>query len=160
MENIKKLEVFFEIAGCFNEKLDSVPVLYGSLGLCMVLGNELVTEDIDLLLEHQIFSRQNNKIRVLMESMGFNCTCLEENEYQRGVLKVGISHDGDMIEFSGVNPSALAVVKIPVKHRVLNTQEYLKTYKASSLDGYRREKRQKNDAEKIIQIEAYLSGSK
>ncbi|PWQ95674.1 hypothetical protein [Leucothrix arctica] len=138
--NKEKLDSFFIIASCFNKALGSVPILYGSLGLSKAIATDLKTDDIDLLVEDCIFSTRLSEIRALMEEMGFVLIVPKENKFQRGELEVGISHDVDMIEFSGVDPSALEVVELPAKYRVLNAQEYLKTYKASSLDGYRRVK--------------------
>ena len=62
-----------------------------------------------------------------------------------------------MIDFSGVNPGELTVVENVVRYRVLNIQEYLKTYKASLVDGYRRDIRGKRDSEKIALIRSHFN---
>ena len=157
MENREKLDAFLEIAGCFNETLGSVPILYGSLGLSEALSKEIVTSDIDVLVEVSIFTSCFDAIRTLMKEMGYMLTDTDENEFQRGSLRVGISHDGDMIDFSGVNPGELTVVGNVVRYRVLNIQQYLKTYKASLVDGYRRDIRGKRDSEKIALIRSHFN---
>lgn len=43
------------------------------------------------------------------------------------------------------------------RYRVLNTEQFLATYEASSLDGYRRDTHAKNDAQKIALIKTSLS---
>lgn len=157
MNNNNKLEAFLEIAIVLNEKLASVPILYGSLGLVKAIEKDLKTDDIDLLVEDHIFSKHLNQIRTLMKGMGFELIDPKENIFSRGLLKVGISDDGDMIKFSSVNPSELAVVDSSAKYRVMNAQDYLQTYKDPSLDGYRRDTKQKNDDAKIKLLEYFLS---
>ena len=157
MSNNEKLEAFIEIAKSLNRELGSAPILYGSLGLSKALNVEIDADDIDLLIEDNIFSSDLDKICGVMESLGFTLVNPEENEFHLGTLKVGMSHDGDMVAFCGVDPSRLEVVEQGAKYRVLTPQDYLQTYRASSLDGYRRDKRQKNDAAKIKLLESYIS---
>ncbi|WP_428242724.1 hypothetical protein [Gynuella sp.] len=138
MSNTRKFEVLLEIAEKLNQDIGSVPVLYGSLGLSRAIEVDLQTDDIDILIEDCIFSERLSYIHGLMEELGFTLTDPEENEFRRGTTKVGIASDGDMLSFSGVDPLSLAVESSAAKFRVLSPEQYLATYKASSLDGYRK----------------------
>jgi hypothetical protein len=157
MSNTRKIEVLLEIAEKLNHDIGSVPVLYGSLGLSRAIETDLKTDDIDLLIEDSIFSERLSLVHSSMRELGFILTDLEENEFRRGPIKVGIASDGDMLSFSGVNPSSLAVEGLEAKFRVLSPEQYLATYKASSLDGYRKNTHQKDDGSKIRLLESMLN---
>lgn len=140
-----------------NEKLNSKPVLYGSLGLSITLEKELDTDDIDILVEHSVFERSLQTVQELMISLGYELANPEKNEFHKDQLKVGIATDGDMLKFSGVDPTKLELASGDAIFRVLSAAEYLAIYKASSLDRYRKDKHQKNDGEKIAIIESHIS---
>jgi len=157
MDNKKKFQSFLRIARELNTKLGSSPVLYGSLGLSRSLKTELETDDIDLLIENEIFNSELDKIHSLMVRLGFQLIDLEENTFLKGGLKVGIATDGDMLSFSGIDPSALKInVSSSTTYRVLSPKQFLATYRASSLDGYRKETHRKDDGAKIRLIESVL----
>ena len=54
-----------------------------------------------------------------------------------------------MHKFSGIDSSTLNVTYEEAKYRTLTPEQYLKTYETSSLDGYRKDNRKKNDLSKI-----------
>lgn len=91
-----------------------------------------------------------------MKTLGFTLNNAKENEFERDSIKVGIASDGDMLSFSGINPESLAVEDCIAKFRVLSPEQYLATYKASSLDGYRKDTKLKDDQSKINLIESVL----
>lgn len=156
MSNNQKLKFFSEIAIKLNQELSSTPVLYGSLGLSCSVGVDFQTDDIDLLIEESIFTNQLPKIHRLMDTLGYTLTNAKENEFERGSIKVGIASDGDMLSFTGINPASLVVETCTAKFRVLSPEQYLATYKASSLDGYRKDTKLKDDQSKIKLIESVL----
>ena len=160
MNNPEKFQAFLEIAKKLNEEFNSLPVLYGSLGLSKAIDRDLETDDIDLLIEDHIFTKELNNIRQLMASLGYKLIDADENTFCRENLKVGIADDGDMVEFSGVNPERLTVITASANYRVLTAEEYLATYKASLLDSYRRDKHQKNDGVKIELLELHINAER
>ena len=155
-ENEAKLTVFFEIAQALNHSFGSVPILYGSLGLSLAVGQELNADDIDLLIEQSIFNKDLTRIRQRLEVLGFRLTNPKENEFQRGPIKIGLSHDGDLMDFAGIDPARLAIATGPVPYRTLSPEQYLAAYRASANDGYRRDTKQKDDATKIALLEAFI----
>jgi len=160
MINSVNFEALYEIAEKFNRELECVPVLYGSLGLSRTLDVDLETDDIDLLIEEEIFTGSLTKIYQCMEELGFVLTNAAESEFTRGSAKVGIASDGDMLSFSGVDSKSLAVESGSgsAEFRVLSAEQYLSTYQASSLDGYRKNTKNKDDQSKIALIRSMLDG--
>jgi len=157
MNNQTKINEFQMLAKYFSEVLGSKPVLYVSLGLASALKVELETKDIDILIEDDLFNSQLGLIRSIMSTNGFILVDEEENIFRRGELEVGIASDGDMLGFSGIEPSSLTVHPGNPRYRTLNLEQYLATYKASVGDGYRKESRQKDDLSKINLIERRIN---
>jgi hypothetical protein len=157
MSNKTKIIEFQILAKLFNDMLNSKPILYGSLGLTSAMKIELETKDIDILLEDDIFKSQLSSIHSIMTTNGFLLVDENENTYRRGDLEVGIASDGDMLNFSGIEPSSLPLHPGEPKYRTLSIEQYLATYKASVRDGYRKELRKKDDSSKIDIIEAFLN---
>ena len=154
--NFEKNEEFKRISREFN-KLEATPVLYGSLGLSANINHELATDDIDILIEDNIFISKLETIHSIMNSLGYMLIDPEENEFTNGRFKVGIATDGDMNEFSGIDPKVLQIKYDGCQYRVLNLEQYLAVYEASSLDGYRKESHKKDDASKIKMIKSQLN---
>jgi hypothetical protein len=156
MCNNEKLNVFHTIASRFNEVLESCPILYGSLGLSLSINIEIETDDIDILVEQNIFTLRLDDIDQIMMELGFKLIERRENIFIRNDLKIGMASDGDLMSFSNVDPSSLARVNASATYRVLSALDYLSTYKASSKDGYRKNTRLKNDEGKIKLIESVI----
>lgn len=156
VENNTKLESFYELAKALNKVIGVVPILYGSLGLSKALDIDIQTDDIDLLLEDTVFKTRLAEVQDLMYSLGFTLIVPDEHEFQRDSLKIGIASDGDLLSYSGIDPRSLEIVSARATYRILSPIQYLATYKASSLDGYRKDIRQKDDDAKIRLIESVL----
>jgi hypothetical protein len=99
--------------------------LYGSLGLASTLKLDLETQDIDMLVEDKIFQTQLIAIHAILFSCRFKLIDERENTFQRGTLEVGIASDGDMLDFSGVDPSSLTVILGEARYRILSAEQYL-----------------------------------
>jgi hypothetical protein len=155
MKNSKKLLEFKRITRELN-KIGTIPVLYGSLGLSESINRDLLTDDIDILIEDKIFNSKFKEIHSSICALGYELIDTEEHEYKRNQFKIGLATDGDMIGFSGINPSSLQTIDDNCKYRVLSPVEYLLTYEASNLDGYRKEKHKKDDTSKIKLIKSIL----
>lgn len=156
MTHTQLLTTFAEIAQALNTQLGSIPVLYGSLGLAQQLAQAIAVDDIDILVERAIFEQQLDKLHTLMTQLGFTLIDAQENEFQRHHIKVGLASDGDLPDFAGIDPQRLTRSNGPIASRRLNLEQFLACYRASSQDGYRRDKRGKNDARKIELIQSEL----
>lgn len=155
MDNLKKFEEFKRIAVALNF-LGITPILYGSLGLSKAISYDFLVDDIDILIESNIFNSKLPEIHSIICSLGYELTDSEENEFKSNLFKIGIATDGDMIAFSGVDPKKLQIKIEGCQYRVLNPEQFLATYEASNLDGYRRSISNKDDALKIKIIKSKL----
>ena len=97
------------------------------------------------------------EIHSIMNYLGYDLIDSEENEFINNQFKVGIATDGDLFTFSGIDPKTLQIKNDGCQYRVLNLEQYLAVYEASSLDGYRKQSRNKDDASKIQLIKSRLN---
>jgi len=156
MKRTAKLDVFFEIAKRLNLVFNARPVLYGSLGLSQLVDAMIDVDDIDILIEAQLFDASLQRVKAMMAQLGFRLVDEAENEFVRNDIKVGIASDGDMKTFAHIDPLTLRAIETPAKARLLDLEQYLACYTASMEDGYRKIVRQKNDALKIEIIKRQL----
>ena len=148
-EHQTKFEIFLELAGMLNG-IGSMPVFYGSLALSQLVKDPIEVDDIDILVENELFSTKLSDIHELMRLKGFMLVNSEESEFERNSYKVGIASDRDFEFFSGINLSELEhCLHSGVRFRKLNLRQFLFIYRASLLDGYRNKKRGIKDSEKV-----------
>lgn len=152
-----KKNLFFENARLLNEKLNIIPLMYGSLGLEYLTGENLDSDDIDILIPEGYLTGKWNSFKKLLTAEGF--TLADEREHS--FLKDGISYSYASLEeledFAGIDPSGID--KLTVENSeflLLNLNQYLCVYQASLLDGYRVEVRGKKDNDKILLIKSLL----
>src|SRR3989344_1574363 len=158
--NKKKFEIFLEVAKELNKE-DIVPILYGSLGLCMVIGEFKEASDIDFLVPGNIITKDWRKAISLMEKIRFNLKDEKEHEFERENKIVAFGNEKDLKDMSNINPEEIKVTEINgVKFRELSPEQYLCVYEFMLRDGYRQEKRGKDDQEKISLIKNYLEKNK
>ncbi len=141
---------FIKIAKTMNKELNIIPVLYGSLGLEKVTGIEFSPQDIDILVPLTFLEENWELLKDVLEDIGYELIDLHEHEFQKGNVKIGISYYEDLKKFADVDYNNLKKNKDSgAIYRTLSISEYLKVYTRSSLDGYRRTKRDKKDQSKI-----------
>jgi hypothetical protein len=145
-----------EVASHLFKRLGSVPLLYGSLGLSLHIGDSVEVSDIDILIEQAIYDASAHRLPRLMRELDLELVDAHEQEYSRGGMRVGIASDGDMVRFAGIDPSTLATKGAPCRHRLLTLEQYLHVYTASQHDGYRQGARAKGDERKLALIRRSL----
>jgi len=141
---------FIHIARGLNKTLDVIPVLYGSLGLEELTGIEFHPQDIDVLVPINFLTEKWDILKSEIESMGYDLIDLHEHEFKKNGVKVGIAFLEDLESFASVDYKHLETVENngATYHR-LSISDYLKVYKRSLLDGYRRTKNNNKDQLKI-----------
>ncbi len=78
-------EKFLHIAKYLDEKLNVVPLLFGSLGLEQRLGTDLNADDIDLLIpEIFLYDRWGSIVRI-MEENGYSIYDAHEHAFEKTV---------------------------------------------------------------------------
>jgi hypothetical protein len=141
---------FIEIAKTLNKDLNIIPVLYGSLGLEKVTGVELSPQDIDILVPLTFLEEKWRIIKSLLENLGYDLIDLQEHEFKKDNVKIGISYYEDLKKFAEVDYNSLKKNEDNgATYHSLSVSDYLKVYNRSLLDGYRRIKNNNKDQSKI-----------
>ena len=152
-----KFELFLSIAQLLNSQLQAVPLLYGSLGLSRVLNDDLSPDDVDMLIDPYFIDDGWEQLQSLMAGEGYQLIDEHEHEFIKDDTMVAFADISSLPSFAGINLSAIkTTAHNDVRFMELDAKQYLAVYTASQKDGYRKEKRGKNDALKVRLIEAYL----
>lgn len=151
MKNRKKKDIFFRIANDLRKEFSFVPILYGSLGVCMATKEEIEVHDIDLLVPGEFLDKKWGDLLVFMRRRKFTLKDEKEHEFRRGTL---------VVAFAGIKilKDIYATPRdIPLRRthgavfRLPTLRQFLATYRYSLRDGYRRIRR--SDGEKIRMLE-------
>ncbi len=155
----KKFPLFLQNARLLQQAFDIIPLLYGSLGLEYLTGEDLNSDDIDILIYQKYLTDEWEAFRIALEKEGYTLT----DEHEHTFCKDGVYYSYAKIEelhsFAGIYLSQIEVKKEDdVSFRILSLKQYLTVYRKSSKDGYRVDVRNKKDKEKIKFIEEKLKG--
>ena len=147
---------FLHIAKSLN-RLDITPLLYGSLGLEQRLGTYLNADDIDILIP-QIYLNENwCIIEKAMNDIGYSLYDLHEHAFEKYGTSAAFASLEELSVFADVNIDNIPLInENGITYHLLELNDYLKVYTASSKDGYRRDTKNKNDKEKILLIKKHL----
>ena len=157
---MSKFLIFLSLAERLNQALQITPLLYGSLGLEQRLGDDLHADDIDILMPEIWLTEGWEALVSLMEDLGYRLYDEHEHAFMKDGVSAAFASIESLADFAGIE-----IAKIPVLHYneicylLLDLQDYRKVYTASSTDGYRKDKKHKNDAEKLARIDAALGRS-
>ena len=157
---MSKLAQFFSLARMLNAELGIKPLLYGSLGLEQRLGEDLGADDIDILIPEIWLQDQWEVLWDLLERNGYGLYDLHEHAFMRDHISTAFSSLESLKDFAGIEIAKIPEVRYNnTCYLLLELEDYRKVYTASSRDGYRKDKKHKNDAEKIRLIEEALRRS-
>ncbi|MCH5209436.1 MAG: hypothetical protein J1F01_00560 [Oscillospiraceae bacterium] len=153
---MKKKE-FLYIAELLNKKLHVVPLLFGSLGLEERLHIDLNADDIDVLIPEIFLSEKWDSVVAIMNDNGYVLYDLHEHAFEKSGLSFAFASIESLTPFAGIDLAKIPVVEeTGVCYYLLELQDYLKVYKASSNDGYRKRVKNKKDEQKIELINKAL----
>lgn len=151
---------FLTITACLNQELHIVPVLYGSLGLTKVTHIDFSPQDVDILVPLEFLEGKWEALKRTMEQLGYLLADLDEHEFQKEDIKIGFSFTEDLKRFAGVNDKELEAVKERgADYCRLSLSAYLKVYRQSFQDGYRRTKNNQKDLEKLKVLSKLIDSS-
>ena len=135
---MKKRE-FINIARLLNERLNIVPLLFGSLGLEQRLNKNLNADDIDILIPEVFLNERWESIVALMNGAGYTLYDLHEHSFEKSGLSVAFASIESLTPFAGIDLKQIPVIKEDgVCYYLPGLHDYLKVYKASAKDGYRK----------------------
>ena len=152
-----KFNLFLENARFLSDKFDIVSLLYGSLGLEYLTGDDLSADDIDILVPRVFITERWHEFKALLEAQGYVLAAEHEHTFVRDGVAYSYADIEDLESFAGINTEDIEMYEADdVRFLLLSLEQYLAVYKQSSKDGYRVNVRQKKDADKIRFIESKL----
>ena len=152
-----KFNLFLENARLLSDKLGIVPLLYGSLGLEYLTGDDLGADDIDILVPCVFITERWHEFKAVLEERGYVLVDEHEHTFVRDGVAYSYADIEDLDPFAGINTEDIEMYETAgVSFLLLSLEQYLAVYQKSSKDGYRVNARQKKDADKIRFIESKL----
>ena len=152
-----KFNLFLENARLLSDNLGIVPLLYGSLGLEYLTGDDLSADDIDILVPRVFITERWHEFKALLEAQGYVLADEHEHTFVCDGVSYSYADIEDLESFAGINTEDIEMYEADgVRFLLLSLEQYLAVYQKSSKDGYRVNVRQKKDADKIRFIESKL----
>lgn len=152
-----KAKLFFENAGLLNDKFKIIPLMYGSLGLEYITGENLDSVDIDVLIPQAFITEKWDELKSFLTENGYVLTNEREHTFQKDGIDYSYARFEELESFAQISLSDIRECRFnEIRFKILSLEQYLKVYTASSKDGYRKNVRQKKDAEKIAFIKSYI----
>ena len=155
--SMNKFNLFLENARLLSDKFNIVPLLYGSLGLEYLTGDDLGADDIDILVPRVFITERWHEFKAGLEEHGYVLVDEHEHTFERDGVAYSYADIEDIEPFAGIRMKDIEMRKADgVRFLLLSLEQYLAVYRQSSKDGYRVNVRQKKDADKIRFIESKL----
>ena len=153
---MKKNE-FLCVAESLNKKLNIVPLLFGSLGLEQRLHTNLNADDIDVLIPEVFLNEKWDSIVAVMNDKGYVLYDLHDHAFEKSGRRLAFASIESLTPFAGIDVTKIPIIdEKGVFYYLLDLQDYLKVYTASSKYGYRKNVKNKKDEEKIKLINKAL----
>ena len=135
-----------------------VPLLYGSLGLEVLTGEWLNPKDIDILIpDLYINSEKWEVFKSYLESLDYILIDLHEHTFKKDNILFSYASIENLEEFAGIKESEIEEKTASnIHYKLLNLKQYLAVYEASLKDGYRQNKKEKDDLNKIELIKKLI----
>lgn len=156
-----KFKEFLRITEALNQ-VNIIPLLMGSVGLEHLTGVDWQARDLDIHVpgdergwavppDQNVFEWP--KIVDVMVSLGYQLVDLHEHEFMKEGLSVEFGIIDTLPNFAGIPLAELMLQQFEnSKYYLLNHEQYLKVYQASSKDSYRAEQNNDKDREKITYL--------
>lgn len=158
--NKEKYKEFLNIAKVLNQNF-IVPLLFGSLGLALRINADYDADDIDMLVSENLINNEWGKLKSVAEQQGYVLEDLHEHQFRKNGIRIAFASIESLTPFVGVHLDDIELKSDNgVKYYLLNSEQYLAVYTASSKDSYRRNKNNDKDFDKINLIKTELSNDK
>lgn len=163
-----KFKEFIKIASKLND-INIIPLLMGSVGLEVVTGMSWDAQDLDIHIPGdergwevppELNIHNWNDVVNIMELMGYGLIDLHEHEFTKDGLSVEFGIIDTLPSFAGVQLEDLQMHQSgEVKYYLLNPEQYLSVYEASSRDSYRADNNNNKDSRKIEFLRRIIKGA-
>ena len=155
--NTNKFNLFLENAQLLQDVFEIEPLMYGSLGLEYLTGDDLHADDIDILIPKTHLLEGWDEFRTILEYDGYTLIDEHEHTFEKNGIHYSYARIEELEPFAGILMEEIGTVeKESVRFKLLSFEQYLRVYTASSKDGYRIINKNKKDAEKIALIREWL----
>ena len=152
-----KIEAFLGNARLLGDTFGIAPLLYGSLGLEYLTGEDLRADDIDILIPRTFLKERWMEFKTFLEKNGYTLTDEHEHTFQKGGVSYSYAQIEELEAFAGIPMTEITIHTAGgVSFGLLSLRQYLAVYTASSQDGYRIKTREKKDFEKIAFLKRRL----
>jgi len=154
--NKKVMRVFSKLVSGLN-RMGITPIVYGSLGLAFLIKKQIPINDIDIILLDDEFNNRWNDIRkFLTKDMKYTTDPEHKQEFLNDIF-VSFMSVSDIRKLTEINISQLQkTIKNKISYYNLTPNQHLDIYKNGLLNKFRRQKREKDDKNKIDLIRKYL----
>lgn len=154
-----KYKCFLKNAELLHEKFGIIPLLYGSLGLEVLLKADLASDDIDILIPGEFIAGERwGEFRLFLEASGYKMIDEHKHTFVREEVEYSYAAIEGLKDFAGIDISDIpSRTDGGVQFMLLSLEQYLKVYLMSSLDGYRMNVKEKQDNQKIELIKKYMN---
>jgi hypothetical protein len=167
----EKLSVFLDLARKLNKKLSVIPLLYGSLGLQMLVEDDLSPDDIDICVPQHLYHPDErwHDLLKFMQDEGYELTNLHEHFFQKGDIGVNFGViDGNTTNtipsieaFANIDPIDIPILQTDgAIYKLLTLEQYYQVYSKSLEDNYRNREGDGKDKNKIDILKKLLNDSK
>lgn len=167
----KNFEIFFDLAKRMNKKLSIIPILTGSLGLQMLVDDELNPSDIDIAIPQFLYrlSERWQDLVEFMQSEGYELMDLHERWFKKGdtwidfgVIDGEVPGDIPSLEVHGnIDATECPIIESNgAIYKLLTLEQYLAVYLSSLEDNYRADESGHKDQKKVDIIKKALNYSK
>ncbi|MDI6780382.1 MAG: hypothetical protein QME25_09415 [Bacteroidota bacterium] len=145
----KIFNIFSKIVRGLN-KMGVEPVIYGSLGLYLLIGKNIKVNDIDFLIKDSDFDRKWDDIKRLLEKNHCKLNPEHRQEFKCNGLYVSFLKIKDVSKLTKINFSRLKKYQyVGGVYRNLSLKQYLDFYRRRSDRKYVAAAKRKRDREKI-----------
>lgn len=158
MKNNLLMQKFLINVDELNSRFKIFPLLYGSLGLQQHLGTFLNPDDIDILIPRIFLKEKWEEFKDYLVAKKYTLVDLHEHTFIKDNVSFSYADIEGLDKFADIKLEDINFSG-DKSYLVLSLEQYLKVYKKSCLDGYRINKKEKKDYDKIKLIEQALKKS-
>lgn len=102
---------FLHIAKILSEKLNVVPLLFGSLGLEQRLRTDLNADDIDVLIPEAFLNEGWDGVVRIMEENGYALYDVHEHAFEKSGVSMAFASIESLAPFAGVDIKNIPVIE-------------------------------------------------
>lgn len=155
-DNIAVFGLFLQIVKKLN-KIGIIPIVYGSLGLYISIGERGKINDIDLILKNKDFKKTWNDIISIMSNFGYKIDPDHCEEFIGKTPYVSFSDISGMKDVTGIIKKFIRIKTSDAEFLNLSLKKYLSIYENGLNNKWRRMKKEKDDLLKISYIKDELA---